>query len=109
MADVTLTEAEQEALLAAFLEPDDDCAHNVVPIFAAVERILAERIREAVDEAKAEALRSDWLDDLRRRERAVAWDECVAAATGGGLTPLAGMLREDNPYRGGGRTVSGRG
>lgn len=34
-----------------------------------------------------------------RAAKAEAWDECAAAATGGGLTPLAQMLRDGNPYR----------
>ncbi len=39
-----LTNAERDDLIRALLEPNDDCAHNMVPLYAAVERIMTERL-----------------------------------------------------------------
>ena len=52
-----LTDAEWEALLVAFTDPDDDCAHNVAPLRDAVEALLADRAPRARAEGAAAALR----------------------------------------------------
>lgn len=66
---VTLTEAEHHDLIRAFFEPDDDCAHNMMPAYATVERIIAARTAEATARAeKAEQERDEWK---RRRDLAV--------------------------------------
>lgn len=40
-----LTETERDDLIHAIFEPGDDCTHNMVPLYAAVERIVAERMK----------------------------------------------------------------
>lgn len=52
--------------------------------------------------AEVEASLTAEIRELRKesaRLQADAWDACVAAATGGGLTQFAGMLRDENPFR----------
>lgn len=70
-----LTNADREALVMAFTEPDDDCAHNVAPLFAAVEAIVKRHVEPVEDYYKhaasssyfkGQALNDAWeeLDDL---------------------------------------------
>ncbi len=45
-----LTDPEQNGLLVAFLGAEDDCAHNLAPLFAEVRAIVTARMAEAWDE-----------------------------------------------------------
>lgn len=75
-----LTDAERETLLTSFLEPDDDCAHNVTPLFNAVEALLAARtaaLVEQVEKAEADYMTRSrtagkWLQRAGRAEAALA-------------------------------------
>jgi L-aminopeptidase/D-esterase-like protein len=63
--DSPLTNEEQEALIVALFEPDDDCAHNVAPLFEEVARMVAAARREALLEAHAVIQRhADEADDI---------------------------------------------
>lgn len=81
---VTLTEAEHHDLIRAFFEPGDDCAHNMMPAYATVERIIAARTAEATARAeKAEQER----DRLKRGgaelgKSLMVWMELAKDATG---------------------------
>lgn len=52
-----LTDTDREALIVSITEPDDDCVHNMVPLYATVEtllaRVAAETRESVLDEAEA--------------------------------------------------------
>lgn len=51
-----LSEKEQDSLILAFIDPGDDCAHNMIPAFAVVEAIIAARASAAVEAFRAKAV-----------------------------------------------------
>ncbi len=63
MTGVVLTEAERDLVITSATAPDDDCAHNVAPLIAAVEAILTARLA-AVEHRLTEdfADRVEWGD-----------------------------------------------
>lgn len=52
---INLTWEQQERLIVAVFEPEDDCVHNLGPLFGEVERLIEEYIDR--DRARAADIR----------------------------------------------------
>jgi hypothetical protein len=100
-----LTESEREALIVSLLDPTDDCAHNFVPMFAAVERILSDRVAAERDDRQA-ATWDGWTAKVRDLEAEVERLRAVVAAVEWLTSPVSDYSAAVDPEATG--KVSGR-